>query len=230
MSAPTGFTADSIGEWAAERHEQDVLAILNELRRPQRVTDRVIEEAFRLELGRGEVTADQHDQFVDWARDVLRRARSNDQVPDDAGWSDALAGVLRRYLAIAGSRRTTAANVAGAVEAARAEVVESLAAEEEELSDLVGGVLISSVRMWSADPAAKEDKGIDLSQVAVADVMGGIIGAATGGLTGTGAAGAAAGGAVGAALGSAVDAALQDTRNDAVEETEPADPGPTPHD
>ena len=131
MSAPTGFTADSIGEWASERHEQDVLAILTELRRPQRVMNRVIDAAFQLLLGRGEATQDDHDEFVAWAREVLRRARSEKVVPDDAGWSEALAALLGRYLAIAGSARTTAANVAGIVEKTKAELSGSLSEEEE---------------------------------------------------------------------------------------------------
>ena len=74
----------------------------------------------------------------------------------------------------------------------------------------------------------KDEGGVDKSQVAVADIMGGIIRAATGRLTGAGIGGAVAGGAVGAVLGSAVDVSLQDTRNDAVEDAEPEDPGPTP--
>lgn len=224
MSAPGKVAVGDVGEWIAERHESDVTAILTELRRPQRLVDEVIEQAFRLSKERGDVTEKDHDEFVAWARRVLAESRAGAKIPTDAGWSQPLQGVLRRYLEIATSKRVSADNVAALAADAASAVV--LSADERVVSEAVGGVLVGSVTMWSPGGAGakKATVGQQVSAVLRSDVMGAITGAASTAVTGGG---AAAGASVGAVLGSAVEAVLQSNAADAVDAAE-SDPGPTP--
>ncbi|GGN52427.1 hypothetical protein GCM10010112_00150 [Actinoplanes lobatus] len=224
MSTPTKSTTP--GGAAAERHERDVLAILTELREERRVVDAVIDVAFELTLRRGETTRSARPDFVTWSRSVVASARSGKDPAAD--WSEALDTLLDGYLAIAGAADTTAATVTDRVTALDERLGGSLTAPEQHIADLVAGVLIGSVSMWS-DPdgaAKKAGGGIDKSQVARADVMGAITGAA-GAAAATWWSGPVSGGAVasgtvtGAVLGSAVDMVMQDNANDAIEDAEP---------
>ncbi|GAA0436434.1 hypothetical protein Aca07nite_17030 [Actinoplanes capillaceus] len=222
-------TAATTGGDVAERHEHDVLAIFAELREERRVVDAVIDVAFELTLQRGETTRSARSGFVTWSRSVVASARSG---KDPAGdWSEALDTLLRGYLAIAGAADTSAATVADRVAAVNDRLGGSLIASEQHIADLVAGVLIGSVSMWSeADGAAKKaGGGIDKSQVARADVTGAITGAAGAAVatwwTGPASSGAVVGAiATGAVLGSAVDLVMQDNANDALEDAEPEVP------
>jgi hypothetical protein len=210
----------------AERHEQDVTAILAEMNRAQRLIDQVVELEYDISLRRGDTTRDAKSDFADWAHRVIRSARRRSAFPD-AGWSEDLSGVLRRYLEIAATDDMTV----GQAMALLADIERTLSKPEQHVADLVAAVLIGSLQMWtehdgSGDPSAKKSDGIDKSQVARADVMGAITGAA-GAAVATWWSGPVSGGAVagatvtGAVLGSAVDAVLQDAGNDAVDDELP---------
>jgi len=227
MSTPVDTAGAAVAVRAAERHEREVLAILTELREERHVVDAVIDVAFELTLQRGETTRSARSDFEKWSRSVVASARSAEDPAAD--WSKELGTLLRSYLAIAGSADTTAASVADRVAEVNDRLGGSLDAPEHHVADLVAGVLIGSVTMWSDDGRAtkKAGGGIDKSQVLSADVMGAITGAAAAAFatwwSGPASGGAVAGGTVtGAVLGSAVDAVLQDNANDALEDAEPA--------
>jgi hypothetical protein len=227
MTAPGQTTVGNVGEWIAERHESDVTAILTELRRPERLIDEVIEQTYRLQLERGEVTAADHSDFVAWARQVLAQSRSGAKIPTNAGWSESLQVLLPQYLKIASSKRTTPDNVAARAAEAQSRV--PLDQSEREISEAVAGVLVGSVTMWSSGgPGGKEVSGEkQVNAVLRSDIMGAITGAAATAVTGGGALGGAAAGAV---LGSAVEAVLQSNASDAIEDAEPnPDPAPEGH-
>lgn len=224
MTAPGRTSVASVSEWIAARHESDVSAILTELSRPERLIGEVIEQAFRLTLERGETTEADHSEFVTWAQRVLAQSRSGEPLPVDTGWSESLQDLLRQYLKIASSKRTTSDNVAARAAAAQRDV--PLDVSEREISEAVMGVLVGSVTMWSpGGSGAKKLSGEkQVNAVLRSDVMGAITGAAATAVTGGG---ALAGASAGAVLGSAVEAVLQSAASDAIEDAEP-DPGPAP--
>lgn len=229
MSTDLGSGRGAVAVQVAARHERDVLAVLRRLREERRLVEAVIDAAFEITLQRGETTPDARSDFTTWSQSVVTSARSTKVVDSLAtGWSKELVAVLDRYLAIAGSADTTAASVAQHVAEVDDRLGQSLDSVERHVAHLVAGVLVGSVTMWADDrnTAKKAGGGIDKSQVARADVMGAITGAAGAAAatwwTGPVGAGAATGAAAtGAALGSAVDIVMQDAANDALDQGAP---------
>jgi len=230
MSTTTTDRDGDIGARIGDRHETDVIRILTELRRQRRIVDAVVAVAFDLAVERGETTGDAQSDFEDWSRRVVTAARRDDEALATASWSESLATVLRGYVSIADAADTTVATVVDRIAEVDARAGGSLSSAERHVAQLVAGVLISTVSMWSADDGTmRKSAGIDASQVARADVMGAITGAA-GAAVATWWSGPVSGGAVagatatGAVLGSAVDAVMQDAANDAVDNAEPEEP------
>jgi hypothetical protein len=231
VSAPTTFSDGDVAASIGHRHETDVKRILTELRQERRVVDAVIAVAFELAVERGETTRQARSDFEDWSRRAITAARRGDEVLATASWSESLVSVLRGYVSIAESADTTVATVIDRIAEVDAGAGGSLSGAERHIAQLVAGVLVGSVSMWSADAVTtrKAGAGIDKSQVARADVMGAITGAA-GAAVATWWSGPVSGGAVagatvtGAVLGSAVDAVMQDAANDAVDDAETEEP------
>jgi hypothetical protein len=234
MSTTTTSSDGDVAAWIGHRHETDVLRILAELRRERRVVDAVIAVAFDLAVERGETTQQARSDFEDWSRRVVTAARRGEEALTAAPWSESLATVLHGYLSIADSADeadTTVATVVDGIAEVDAQAGGSLSGAERQIAHLVAGVLVGTVSMWSADGGTlrKSGDGIDGSQIARADAMGAITGAAgaavatwwSGPVSGAAVAGATAAGAM---LGSVVDAVMQDTANDAVEDAEPEEP------